>query len=303
VIPGRGLIPSTASHQIFARLVQVLAPGESDLVAFLECYFDESGSDDNSTALCVAGYLFDKEKCIELDRKWEDLLGRFSLPYFRMSSCAHQQKPFNHLTREECIDVEKEAISLINEHALLGAAVAVNEADYNSWFDQRITSLGSPYTFCCWQVLASIRTWIIRNGFEGDIAYFFEAGHQKQSEANAVMNRLFKDKGMRESYHYVAHSFVDKKKVRPVQTADILAWQQATQLKRWLKNDYRIRADFQALAEKPRHELFVGNRKTLGGLIAFHRRVQKLPITDGVTGLFGDTWFWSPFSGEDGISI
>ena len=78
------------------------------------------------------------------------------------------------------------------------------------------------------------------------------------------MTRIFKNPGLRAKYCYAAHAFVDKQKVRPVQTADILAWQQATQVKRWLKNDYRMRKDFQALAANPRHELFIGNRKTLG---------------------------------------
>jgi len=44
--------------------------------------------------------------------------------------------PFEHLTGEECIEVEKELIGLINEHALLGLAVAVNEADYDTWFEK-----------------------------------------------------------------------------------------------------------------------------------------------------------------------
>jgi hypothetical protein len=289
-------------HEILERLLEVLAPGKGDLVAFLECYFDESGSHGGSPVLCIGGYLFDKDECKALDLKWKEVLDRFRLPYFRMSACAHNQKPFDQLSRQECIDVEKEMIRLIGEHALLGVAVAVNEDDYNTWFEGR-NPAGSAYSFCCWQVLAGIRSWIMRNRFQGEVAYFFEAGHNSQPEANALMHRIFKNETLRKGYCYATHSFVDKQKVRPVQTADILAWQQATQLKRWLNNEHRMRADFRALATKPRHELFIGNRETVGGMIAYQRWIQGLPVTNGITGFYGATWFWCPYRGQAGLVI
>jgi hypothetical protein len=249
----------------------------------------------------VAGYLFEKEGCKALDMKWKAVLDRYRLPYFRMSACAHNQNPFVHLTPQECIDVEKEVIALIGDHALFGFAIAVNEDDYNTLFKAGSPG-GSAYSFCCWQILAGIRTWIKRNNFQGEIAYFFEAGHASAPEANSIMNRLFQNPQLRSGYCYAAHAFVDKQKVRPVQTADILAWQQATQVKRWLKNDHRMRADFRALTSKTQHELFLGNRKTMGGVVAYSRYVQGLPV-DGITGHFGSTWFWCPFEGGFGLSV
>jgi hypothetical protein len=309
--PLRGLPVRTASvpalapdsnHELLARLVEVLAPGERDLVAFLECYFDESGSHDGSPALCVAGYLFEKEHCKALDLGWKAVLDQYKLPFFHMTDCAHNQWPFDHLSRDECIEAEKAMIALINEHAELGVAIAVNEQDYWHLFGPNSPG-GSPYSFCCWQVLAGIRNWIQKNNFEGEISYFFEAGHASQSEANRIMSRIFTDPGLRAGYHYASHSFVDKEKLRPLQTADILAWQWHTQMKRWLKNDHRRRADFQALAAKPRHEMFIGNRKNLARVIACHRYYQGLPVRDGITGHYGPYWFWSSYDGQDSVVI
>ncbi|HKH80902.1 MAG TPA: DUF3800 domain-containing protein [Methylovirgula sp.] len=302
---GVALIPARtadSSHEILARLIEILAPGDGDLVAFLECYFDESGSHDGSPVLSVGGYLFEKEQCKALDLEWKAVLDFYRLPYFRMSACAHNQEPFDHLSPQECIDAEKAVITLINQYALLGLGVIVNEADYNTWFEGQ-NSAGTAYSFCCWQILAGIRTWIIRNQFQGEIAYFFEAGHASKPEANALMHRIFSNPQLRAAYRYVGHSFVDKEKVRPVQTADILAWQQATQMKRWLKNDHRMRKDFQALTAKPQHELFIGNRQTVGGVIAYQRSLQGLPVLTGLTGHFGKTWFWCPFDGAPGASV
>jgi hypothetical protein len=266
-------------------------------MASLECYFDESGSHDRSPVLCVAGYMFESESRKRLDLAWKEVLDRYRLPVFRMTACAHNNYPFDGLSRDECIEVEKEVIKLINEHALLGLAIAVNEHDYNVLFT-RPDVTGDAYSFFCRQILAGVQSWIRRNDFEGDISYFFEAGHASQTRANAIMNRLFKDRRLRKSYHYASHDFVDKKIIRPGQAADILAWQQATQMKRWLKSDSRIRADFRALMVKPRHELFIANRKNLASIIAYQRYLQHHSVSDGVTGSFGSTWFWCPFDGN-----
>lgn len=291
-----------SAHEVLSRLLEILAPGGADLVAFLECYFDESGSHAGSPVLCVAGYLFDKDQCRALDLKWKAVLERYQLPYFRMSACAHNRhplpvEPFGHLAPEECIEVEKEMIRLINDHALLGLSVAINENDYFALFGRNSPG-GAPYSFCCWQILAGIRSWTTRNEFEGKISYFFESGHASQPEANALMKRIFDDPALRSEYHYASHSFVDKKCVRPVQSADILAWQTATQVKRWLKQDPRMRADYEALCSKPQHEIFIGNRKTLGPVVAYHRSLQGLPV-DGITGHYGRHWFWSSYDGQD----
>lgn len=279
------------------RMVDILAGGESDVVAFLECYFDESGSHEGSPVLCLAGYLFEKEQCKALDLGWKTVLDRYILPFFHMVSCAHGNHPFDHLNRDQRIQAQKDVIALINQHALLGLAAAVNENDYWRMFGQNSPG-GTPYSFLCWQILAGIRSWINRTNFDGRVAYFYEAGHDSEGEADALMKRIFRHPNLREGYRYAGHAFVDKQQVRPVQTADILAWHWATQIKRWLNNNPDRRADFRALTTAPRHELFIGNRKTLAAPIAYHRSLQGLPV-EGVTGRFGRYWFWSAYDGTD----
>jgi Protein of unknown function (DUF3800) len=289
-------------YESLSRLIEILAPGESDLVAFLECYFDESGSHAGSPVLCVAGYLFERERCKAFDLGCKEVLEQYRLPYFRMSACAHNQRPFDHLSRDECIDAEKAMIRLVNDHALLGLAVAVNEHDYNIWFPQP-NPVGSSYSFCCWQILAGIQSWIWRNNFEGNVSFFYETGHASGPEANSLMTRIFNNPALRERYRYLSHTFADKQALRPLQAADMLAWHWGTQMKRWLKNDPRMRADFRALSGKPQHELFIANRKTVAPVMAYHRHLQGAPIDNGVTGYFGGRWFWCSFDGEDHFSL
>ena len=73
-----------------------------------------------------------------------------------MSACAQKTKPFDVLSREDGSDAEKAVIKLINENALLGLAVAINEQDYNVLFTRQDIT-GDAYSFCCWQILAGVQ--------------------------------------------------------------------------------------------------------------------------------------------------
>ena len=106
-------------------------------MALIEAYFDESGSHDGSSALCVAGYLFEKGECEALDLAWKQTLEKYALPYFHMVDCAHGNYPFDKLDRSERIQVETEMIGLIRKHMLFGTAITVNEQEYNGWFARK----------------------------------------------------------------------------------------------------------------------------------------------------------------------
>ena len=120
---------------------------------------------------------------------------------------------------------------------LFGTAITVNEQEYNGWFARK--KIGSAYTYCCWQTLASIRSWLERNNFVGEVSYFFEAGHKNAGEADGIMNLIFKQPELRLGYHYAAHAFVDKQERRPIQAADIFAWLHANHFKRIARGELK----------------------------------------------------------------
>jgi hypothetical protein len=239
-------------HENLARLLQIMAPGDNDVVAVMEAYFDESDSDDRHALLSVSGYIFTKDQCLQLDQEWADILAEAGkpgppLPYFRMSACAHGRKPFDKVGKQGCDKAARRAINVIRSHMSYGFSASISQKDYALWLPPDIRA--SAYTWCCHTVLLGIRIWADRVGFYDDIAYFFEAGHAHQSEANGVMNRVFRDDRYRKAYRYGGHAFVPKEKNRPVQTADVLAWHHVQEEKRRLEGR-RTRLDFRALVEE-----------------------------------------------------
>lgn len=224
----------------------------------IEAYFDESGTHATARYLVVAGYVFESENAIVLTRAWQEMLDKYGLPYFHMSGCAPDPgfPPFDKLTKAERIAAATEAINLIKKHLTRGIAISVQLDQFRHI--PRFNQFETPYTFACWQALMGVRHWADETGYTGEIAYFFEGGHESQSEANRIITRISNDPILKPLYRYASHTFVCKHKAMLLQTADILAWQWWHQVDdREGKGIFKLRRDFASLAEerdgKPTH--------------------------------------------------
>lgn len=211
-----------------------------------EVYVDESGTDDGSPVMCLAGHVYTSDGAKAMASAWREVLQEYNLPFFHMVDCAHGVDPFDKLTRQECIDVATKMIALIRGHSEYGFATSVKEQEYKSLVPMELQkAIGSPYTFCIRQCLGLVKNWAKRADFNGKIAYFFESGHDKQGEADRILKEDFKAPVLVQNFHYAAHTFADKKGVLPLQAADLLAWQWFTQCKR--PSHLPMRKDLEAL--------------------------------------------------------
>ena len=184
------------------------------------------------------------------------------LPYFRMSACNSGSEPFDRLSKDERIAVQKEAIALIGKFATRGAVITLDQAAFN----RTITSKGfvrTPYEFCVWMILTAVQVWIDGQQLSEKVGagYFFESGHAHQKMANGLMNKIFTDETMKRKYRYKAHRFVDKASVRPTQAADILAWQWYKDLTRRKNGLKKSRADCVALLHGTPHHVLHANEE------------------------------------------
>jgi hypothetical protein len=179
--------PIDPSHADLARLITIVAPGEADLVLTLECYFDESGSHEASEVLCVAGYIYQKEDCLNLDWQWREALNEYGLPYFRMVDCAHGNGVFADICRTRRSAIARRMIDLIKKYMTFGISVTIEEEKFNTWNDAGPTLFGNAYSWCCYMCIIGVASWAKEHHIEGEIAYFFDAGHRHRKESNALM--------------------------------------------------------------------------------------------------------------------
>jgi hypothetical protein len=217
----------------------------------LEAYFDESGTHDGSPVLCMAGFIIERDAANQMSKSWLQMLSYFGLAFFHMADCANGAPPFDRLTKDQRIKVETEAIAIIKDTIAYGFAVTLNPGEFTR-IVPRSPEIGSPYSLCVHTCLTGVRGWANQFNFKGSISYVFEAGHRSQGEANGIMTRIFKKPNLRSEHRYAGHTFADKRRVLPLQAADIIAWQWFTETKRRSeKKRPHPRKDFEELVLKP----------------------------------------------------
>jgi hypothetical protein len=259
----QGDAKSDQSHSLLVRLMDVLVPPNGAALFLVmndsyEAYFDESGTHDGSTLLCVAGYLFNSEQCKRFDEEWLAVLEEFSLPYFRMSECIHATGAFKG-RREICDLVARRMIGIIKRRVERGMAVSIAEKDFKEHVPEGNHEVTGPaYSWCVRWILSQVQDWVEKFNPEARVSYFFESGHRDQRTTNEILSRMFGSALGRERFYYAAHAFSGKLPteksptvLRPLQAADLLAWQYRTHRMRELAGNRVRRLDFNSLLQCP----------------------------------------------------
>jgi hypothetical protein len=188
----------------------------------LVTYLDESIENQPMPVTSVAGYLFEPEAYLAFRDGVDSLLKPLEIEYFRMFECNSATEQFAGKDDSECLEVEKAIIKLIRDHAILGVSASVSEATY--LLMSPITHDERPYNPLCQWCMWEIGKWADRNGFNGDVAYFFESGHADEKLTNENLKKIELEPIIQQSCRYRSHTFIDKKKERGLQAADLLAW-------------------------------------------------------------------------------
>jgi hypothetical protein len=214
-------------------------------MALLEAHFDESIGETPRRILCIAGYLMTERSARRLAREWRGVLQEYELPYFRMSACAHGNHPFGHLSKHERVAVQTKLIEITKRRTMRGFATIVDLDEFDQYMLQH-PLIGSAYTFSAHVIIGGIASWVAESGYDGRIAYMFEAGHRSQGEAEGIMKKIFNDPQLKSGQRYASHAFVDKASSPPTQAADLLSWHAYTDFRHQLEGKPR-RKDFASL--------------------------------------------------------
>lgn len=228
------------------------AMGAGCAMELAEFYLDESEAGAGRW-FCVAGWMFAREGREALHEEWSELLRENGLPYFHMSDCAHAIRAFKPFGHAGCDKLQRRFFEVLKKHALVGFC-ATYDMNLVNLCPTAIDREGkrfhvTPYTLCCYWAFLLAKHWGDYNSYTGKIAYFYEAGHASESQANRMMGEVFSNPKLREIFRYSGHAFVDKRASCAVQTADILAWLWSKSIKDRAIGKTQPRADLVALLD------------------------------------------------------
>lgn len=221
-----------APNGVLQRLLDITLSDGGYVVSLVEAYFDESGTGAESRFLCVAGYIFTKERAVALAADWQAMLARIGVSYFRMVDCAHGAGEFAKLSPGARDNAARQAIALTKRHALRGIALSLDKVAFSQLPPQAIWN--TPYSFLAGQVLYGIRKWADENGHSDRVSYIYEAGAHGAGDLVEAFAKIKRTPDLAAEYRIGGVSFLEKteKGAEPLQCADLLAWHWNTYNKR-----------------------------------------------------------------------
>jgi len=194
----------------------------------LTAYFDESGTHAGSPVLTVAGYVATVEQWDTFDRAWAQLLKDEQLPAMHWTDLESRKAAFEGWTKERKLAVQKRAIAIICETVERGFATGVVLADYLALIGGLPETIReNALAFAVVDNLKMATKWATLNCPDEPMNYVFESGGGYGGELSGPMSMLSK-KERWEQLRMTSPkslSFCAKKTRRPLQAADVLAYE------------------------------------------------------------------------------
>jgi hypothetical protein len=244
----RGKVNPRNSEAISNRLIEIALPDGGLLVA-LEVYVDESLSETNEPqVITCAGYVFRDTQAQRFTRDARKHLERLGLDFFHQTDCANAQDQYEGWELDDCLLAQKLLRENIKRRTMWGFATSINVRDYERIVGGDGLYVPTAYTYALTGCFAALRRWIEESGYQGDVSYFIESGYAHQSDAQRFISEvLLRTEETAHKYRAVGAGFYDKRKVIPLQAADMLAWYAAQEFTRYKRGWKVRRKDFQAL--------------------------------------------------------
>jgi hypothetical protein len=218
-------------------------------------YFDDSGGSDTSAQL-VAGFVSSVEKWLSFDEEWKNLLGD---RIFRMADIASGTGDFVGITNPEKNALVKNAVEITKGHVEYSFSFSLPTIEFDAVNEQFMfeESVKSAYAFCGLGCAVASRSWLSeQDGNENQMRYVFE----DQPNGTGGLTKLMR------YYAFPVPDF-ESKKTRPLQAADLIAWEHQRFHRGVEEKEYTqesdIRRSLRALSEGEKFKWTVFRKGTL----------------------------------------
>jgi hypothetical protein len=206
----------------------------------LEVYFDDSGTDAGTPVAVAACYLSSKSQWDEFVRNWDQARAQEGFDEFHMAHFVAKpdagHKPFCDWSNEKKDRVYARLASIINCRVHKGFTIAIPKKPFDDYafaeFKEEVAR--DHYTWAVRSVIGLLENYRRKFTITTPMRYVFDRGSLGQDQIESVWKHCHLHDSSGEKYGIVPDGvmFQNKGTFKPLQAADILAWQTQNHMRR-----------------------------------------------------------------------
>lgn len=216
--------------------------GTDFLIAMYEVYFDDSGTSVQSETVIAACYVSTKRGWDMFVSEWDTARLQEGFDVFHMAEFVAPReqghKPWCGWDNAKKDHVYKRLATIINENKRIGVATALPKAVYDTVPDRIREHYGKEhYTFAVRMCLNRVAEWREKSLISLPMQYVFDwekPGTPKHIEISELFNTVHEKLRPLFGLDGGGYSFQHRNHYKPLQAADILAWQMNNHMRKIL---------------------------------------------------------------------
>ena len=198
----------------------------------LTCYFDDSGTHGKASDIVLVAGIFGTEGRLDgLDRAWRQHLGhplcgrKAPLKRFHAFDCDQSINEFSGWTRTETDYFRHQLRTAIIESGIAAYGMACFRQDWDELIVDNLRSvLGDPEGFCINQCFVCSIRWAQANTFDPHMTFVFDNRPDGIQRYGGAVYDAF-ERWAQPPPALTGYAFLSSFKVRPLQAADLIAWE------------------------------------------------------------------------------
>ena len=216
--------------------------GEDWLIAMFTAFFDDSGIHKDSEIAVAACYVSTNRGWGEFVKQWDNARWEEGFDVFHMAEFVAKpdqgHKPFCDWSNTKKDHVYNRLADIVNDNKRIGIACAVPKEAYDAIPEAIRDYHGHEhYTFAVRTCLRHIGDWREKSGITLPMRCVFDwqmANDEKRKEIGKIFAVMHETWEKRFGIEPGGYSFEHKDKFKPLQAADILAWQMNNHMRKIL---------------------------------------------------------------------
>ncbi|MGH9326519.1 MAG: DUF3800 domain-containing protein [Terriglobia bacterium] len=213
-------------------------------------YFDDSGTDDKSDTAVAAYYVSTKRGWDEFVTEWDRARWQEGFNYFHMAEfvapASQNHKPYSDWDSIKKKHVYERLAKVINDNKRIGIAIAVPKENWDKNPQRIRLHFGTEhYSFAVRLCMMQVAKWRKASRIVLPVQYVFDwemNTSRKRKEIDVIFD-IFRNpanSALAEVYGVEpdGYSFQHKDKFKPLQAADVLAWQMRSHMRKiWPRSE------------------------------------------------------------------